>query len=222
VQRAGIFYNHLDSAAMTNTYPKPVPEPDDESAEAMTRPPDADPTLDLPVNPGAQAVPARNTRRRVRNLFWPGFVLGFILLGVASCGGIALATGLSRIGLETLQNSGPAWTPPPVTPTSVETPVAEAQAPSVGEAGGAFTQGQQLNNITASQVNIRAEPGYLSKPAGDVIGQVPPGGRVEVIGGRTLADDLTWWYVRYTTPNGTTIDGWIAEATASGVQILGQ
>jgi hypothetical protein len=206
---------------MTNTYPVPFPEPDDESADAMMRPPAADHEPDPLVGPGAEPTPKR-AKRRVRNFFWPGFVLGFLLLGIASCGGIALTTGISRIGLDTLQNDGPAWTPPPVTATPEATAVVESEAPSVGEAGGAFSAGQQLNNITASQVNIRAVPGYLSKPAGDVIGQVPPGGRVEVIGGRTFADGLTWWYVRYSTPDGATIDGWIAEATASGVQILGQ
>jgi hypothetical protein len=82
--------------------------------------------------------------------------------------------------------------------------------------------GQQVQNVTSSQVNIRAAPGYLSKPNGDVIGQVPPGGKIEIIGGHTSADGLTWWYSRYTAPDGVAIDGWIAEATASGVQILGQ
>ena len=99
---------------------------------------------------------------------------------------------------------------------------AAAEAPIVGEAGGAYTVGQQVVNITSSQVNIRATPGYLSKPNGDVIGQLPPGGRIEIIGGRTSADGLTWWYSRYTAPDGVAIDGWVAEATASGVQILGQ
>jgi hypothetical protein len=170
--------------------------------------------------PGLEPTP--KARRRLRNLFWPGFILGFLLLSVASCGGMALATGISRINLTTLQNTGPVWTPPPDLPTPAVTPAAAVEAPTIGEAGGAFSQGQQLTNITASQVNIRAEPGYLSKPAGDIIGQVPPGGRVEVIGGRTFADGLTWWFIRYSTPDGATIDGWIAEATASGVQILGQ
>lgn len=198
---------------MTNTYPTPQPEPDDEDAAAMMRPPVAE-------SPAASTSKAK-PRRRLRSLFWPGFIVGFLLLSIASCGGIVLATGMNRINLTTLQNDGPAWTPPAVTATPDATPVTD-EAPIVGEAGGAFVLGQRLTNITSSQVNIRAEPGYLSKPAGDIIGQVPPGGRVEVIGGRALADGLTWWYIRYPAPDGATIDGWIAEATASGVQILGQ
>lgn len=192
---------------MTNTYP--LPELDDETAEAMTRPPTPEPE------------PKPKPRRRLRSLFWPGFIVGFLLLSIASCGGMVLATGINRIDLTDLQGDGQVWTPPPVTATPEVTPV-NAEAPIVGEAGGAFSVGQQLANITASQVNIRAAPGYLSKPSGDIIGQVPPGGMVEIIGGRSFADGLTWWFIRYTAPDGVSIDGWIAEATASGVQILGQ
>ena len=201
---------------MTNTYPTPQPEPDDEDAAAMMRPP-----TDAPSAISGAASGAKPKRRRLRSLFWPGFVVGFLLLSIVSCGGVVLATGINRIDLTTLQNNDQAWTPPLVTATPEVTPVTD-EAPTIGEAGGVFAQGQLLANITSSQVNVRAEPGYLSKPAGDIIGQIPPGGRVEVIGGRTVADDLTWWYVRYTAPDGAVIDGWVAEATASGVQILGQ
>lgn len=192
---------------MTKSYSAPIYEYDDESAEAMTRPPAPE--------------PKPQPHRRLRNLFWPGFAVGFLLLTFASCGGVVLATGINRLDLT--NNSRQAWTPPIVTPTPVVVASpAPDNAPSVGEAGGAYSMGQQLQNITSSQVNIRAAPGYLSKRNGDVIGQVPPGGKIEIIGGHTSADGLTWWYSRYTAPDGVAIDGWIAEATASGVQILGQ
>jgi len=191
---------------MTKSY-SALPKYDDESAEAMTRPPELTPE------------PKPKPRRRLRNLFWPGFAVGFLLLTFASCGGVVLATGLDRIDLT--HNNRRAWTPPIVTATPVAT-AAPDNASTVGEAGGAFSMGQQLHNVTSSQVNIRAAPGYLSKPNGDVIGQVPSGGQIKIIGGHTSADGLTWWYSRYTAPDGVAIDGWIAEATASGVQILGQ
>jgi hypothetical protein len=158
----------------------------------------------------------------LRTLFWPGFVVGFLLLSIVSCGGIVLATGINQLDLADLQNNGQAWTPPP-TPVATAVPeAAAAEEPIVGETGGAFSLGQRLVNVTSSVVNIRAVPGYLSKPAGDVIGQVPPNATVEIIGGRAFADGLTWWLIRYSAADGAVIDGWIAEATASGVQILGQ
>lgn len=171
------------------------------------------------VSPAPTPEPRR--RRRLRTLFWPGFIVGFLLLSLASCGGIVLATGINRLNLADLQNSGQVWSPPQVTATPVATP-APAEEAIIGEPGGAFSLGQRPSNITSSVVNIRAQPGYLSKPAGDVIGQVPPGGQVEIIGGRSFADGLTWWLIRYTASDGAVIEGWMAEATASGVQILGQ
>jgi hypothetical protein len=191
---------------MTNPVHYPQPEASEEGEDNLQSLPPA---------------PEPKRRRRLRSLFWPGFVVGFLLLSFASCGGIVLATGINRIDLANLQSGEQVWTPPAVTPTPEVTPLS-AEAPVVGESGGAFSMGQQLFNITSSQVNIRALPGYLSKSPGDIIGQVPPGGAIEVIGGRSSADGLTWWYIRYTAPDGGTIDGWIAEATASGVQILGQ
>jgi hypothetical protein len=183
-------------------------------------------TNELPLTtsePLPEPTPTPKPRRRhqLRSLFWPGFVVGFLLLSIASCGGLVLATGINRLDLADLQNNEQAWSPPLVTATPVTTPAPEEET-IVGEIGGAFTLGDQLRNITSSQVNIRAAPGYLSKPAGDVIGQVPPGGMVEITGGHTVADGLTWWLIRYTASDGVVIDGWIAEATASGVQILGQ
>lgn len=199
---AGIFI-----ITMSNELSYATDEPIAESTPAPT--PEPTPT------------PEPRRRRQLRSLFWPGFAVGFLLLSLASCGGIVLATGINRLDLADLQNHEQAWSPPLVTPTPVITPAAAEEA-ITGEAGGAFTLGDQPRNITSSQVNIRAVPGYLSKPAGDVIGQVPPGGVVEITGGRAFADGLTWWLIRYTASDGAVISGWIAEATASGVQILGQ
>ena len=206
---------------MTNTYPVvPTPHTPGQDPSQKVGPglePDFDESSALPPTPSAE--PKR--RRRLRTLFWPGFAVGFLLLSIVSCGGMVLATGISRIDLADLQNDGQVWTPPEVTATPVVTPAAEEE-PVAGEPGGAFSLGQELANVTTSVVNIRAVPGYLSKPAGDVIGQVPPGARIEIIGGRAFADGLTWWLIRYTASDGATNDGWIAEATASGVQIFGQ
>jgi hypothetical protein len=137
-----------------------------------------------------------------------------------SCGGIVMATGASRIRLADFQNDQVAWTPPAVTPT----PIVEQPADQgvVETSGGLYLPGDVVRNITSSRVNIRAVPGYLGKPEGDVVAQVLPGETVEILGGRALADNLIWWRIRYTAPDGGVVEGWIAEATASGVQILGQ
>jgi hypothetical protein len=48
-----------------------------------------------------------------------------------------------------------------------------------------------------------------------------PAAAAVVLGENQLADSLTWWQVRATLDNGQEVEGWVAEATASGVQILG-
>ena len=93
---------------------------------------------------------------------------------------------------------------------------------SVNTAVGTFLIGDSVRNITSSRVNIRQEPGYLSKSADDIIGQVFPGEAVVILEGPATADNLSWWRIRYTNSGGMAIDGWMAEATASGVQILGK
>lgn len=163
-------------------------------------------------------LPDQPVRRR-RTRFLAGFAAGFVLLSALSCGGLFMATGLSRVSLRDLQAGGLAWTPPPVTPTpeAAVTPIIdEPQA----VANGIFQPGEPLRNATSSLVNVRATPGYLGKPGGDVIAQVPPGGQVEIVGDRAMADNLTWWLIRYRSTGGTVVEGWMAEATASGVQIL--
>ena len=110
---------------MTNTVP--IPEPDDESAEAMMRPPSslqaagAQDTLALET---VVPKPTTKPRRRLRSLFWPGFIVGFLLLSFASCGGMVLATGINRLDLADLQNDGQVWTPPRMTATPVLTQMA--------------------------------------------------------------------------------------------------
>ncbi|RIK40701.1 MAG: hypothetical protein DCC57_19375 [Chloroflexi bacterium] len=172
-----------------------------------------------PPPPSGRTRPAK--KRGLRSLFWPGFVAGFMLLAGMSCGGVVVATGVSRLNLSDLQDTGAAWTPPPVTAT----PVAAEQAPSTDgapDSGGLYQAGDVVRNITSSNVNIRASAGYLSKPDGDIVGQVRPGEALQILGERAVADNLTWWRIRYQPASGGVVEGWVAEATASGVQILGR
>jgi hypothetical protein len=166
---------------------------------------------------GRPPQPAR--RSRPRSLFLPGFVLGFALLALGSCGGMAVALGLNRLSLADLQNPGAAWTPPPVAPTPA---VAEVVPAAVDQVSTRFAPGQAVRNVTNSRVNVRAAPGYLSKPSGDVLGVVAPGATLEILGDSAAADNLVWWRVQVRAPDGAALEGWVAEATASGVQILGE
>lgn len=145
--------------------------------------------------------------------------MGFLLLAALSCGVLSAAFGLNRVTLADLQGNGVAWTPAPVTPVAVALPAESTAAlPGVSTR---FRAGETVRNLTNSRVNIRSTPGHLSKPATDILGQVEPGGTLEILGESALGDSLTWWRVRYTAPDGARIEGWVAEATGSGVQILG-
>lgn len=151
-----------------------------------------------------------------RNLYLPGFVIGFTLFALVSCGGAALMMGVNPVELANLGNSGPVWTPPPL-PTATSTPtVDEAASTPTPVLVSTFQVGQPVRNITNSKVNVRREPGYLGKPGDDVILQIQPGDTVTILEGPTAADGLVWWRIDV---NG--VAGWVAEATASGVQILG-
>ncbi len=154
-----------------------------------------------------------------RTNFWPGFALGFALLALTSCGGIAAALGFTRLTLADLQGGDPAWSPPPITPTAVVTPLPAAALAAVSAR---FSAGQTVRNGTNSRVNIRATPGYLGKPPTDVVGQLASGDTLVVLGESALADNLIWWRIRFVAPDGVAVEGWVAEATASGVQILSE
>lgn len=161
------------------------------------------------------------TNDSVRSLFWPGFALGFLLLATLSCGGLFAALGLDELSFSDLQVGAPAWTPPPIVPTP-ENPIASSQTdPDAALAGAAgFAIGSAVRNATNSRVNIRRAPGYLGKPADDVLAQLQPGDAMVILDGVTVVDGLNWWHVRTTGGSALPVEGWVAEATASGVKIL--
>jgi hypothetical protein len=160
----------------------------------------------------------------MRSLFWPGFALGFLLLASLSCGLSAAALGLNRLSLDDFRGgTGVSWTPSPITPTPAVAEANPDEAVGAPASGGStrFAVGQTVRNVTNSRVNIRMSPGYLGKPTSDVIGQVGPGETLQILGDPTAVDDLIWWHIQ-ATGSGQPMVGWVAEATASGVQILGE
>ena len=60
--------------------------------------------------------------------------------------------------------------------------------------------------------------GYVIIKASPVIAAFPAA--ITILEGPQAADDLRWWRIRYDNPAGSA-EGWVAESTASGVQILG-
>ena len=173
--------------------------------------------LSYDVNPSTLYSPITGAR----STFWPGFVVGFLLLSLITCGGLATLSGVGNLHITDFQQNGMAWTPPPVTPTLniSETTTTGSGDPEHADVA-SFLTGDRVRNVTSSPVNIRREPGYLGKAADDIVAQAFPGDTVDIVEGPSMADNLTWWRIRYTTAAGISIDGWIAEATASGVQIL--
>ena len=149
--------------------------------------------------------------------FWLGFAVSFLFLTAASIAILLLSTGVDNFDLATLQGGEAAWTPPEIIPTATSDPAIGAAASS---ANGSFASGSFLRNVTNTNVLIRQTPGNLSKPENDVIGRIPSGERVEIIGGPATADGLIWWQVRYSAA-GQMLEGWSAEVTASGLRILG-
>jgi hypothetical protein len=128
-----------------------------------------------------------------------------------------MATGLDRIDL---QNSGPVWAPPPDV-TLVAEAVVEASAANASATGASFQIGEVVRILTDSR--LRRTPGHQGKTnATDVVTVGRAGNSYEILDGPELVDNLNWWYVRYTSRDGQTAEGWAAETSASGLQILGK
>ncbi len=217
--------------------PAAAPHPTTETSSAASGTPAAAPSADPPGPPtsapasSTQAVPgtaavsaptgnvSRPAKRRAgRNLFWPAFVASLLLCSTVACGGLALLIGLGDVTLADIQGN-PAWTPPPLTPTSTPAPI-EAGSPDLsGSVADTFQAGDTPRNVTTGRVNVRREPGFRNQPDGDLLVQAAPDDTFVILGPSARADNLIWWLVQHPA-SGT--EGWVAEATESGVQILGE
>ncbi len=155
-----------------------------------------------------------------RTYFWLAFAISFVLLAAVSCGGAALFVGLGDITLADLQSSGPVWTPPPVpTASPIDTTAPAVSAADSAAGAGRLQPNSVARNVANSRVNIRTTPGYLGKSSEDVVALMEPGALLTILEGPQPRDQLTWWRVRFDSPTGP-VEGWVAESTASGVQIL--
>lgn len=141
-------------------------------------------------------------------------VLSAIVLGIAtavalvSLGVLVLASGLGSA------TAGPQrWQPITPTPTLAGTPTVLSEGPTPTPQG--IYVGGTARVVSNVGVRLRRSPGYQNKPASDVLTVVPPNSTVTVVGGPEEADGLRWWRVRWQG-----YEGWMTEATASGVQLL--
>lgn len=166
-----------------------------------------------------QQPPAFSEPKTPRTPFWLAFAISFVLLAGASCGGVALLAGFGDLSLADLQSNGPVWTPPPAPTPLPADMTAPAAAGDANTQSGPLQPGSQARNVATSRVNIRRAPGYLGKGDGDIVGQMEQGATVTILQWPQAVDQLTWWYIRLDTPTGS-VEGWVAESTASGVQIL--
>jgi hypothetical protein len=156
-----------------------------------------------------------------RTYFWPAFVIAFLLWTLASCGGVAALVGLDEFRLTDFQPSAAVWTPPPLSTAAVAADAPPAAVDETPAEPTRFQPGGRAQNATSSRVNIRRNPGYLGQDAaGDILAQMDPGESVEILGWPRNADNLIWWPIRYQSADGAAIEGWVAESTAAGVQIL--
>ena len=94
-------------------------------------------------------------------------------------------------------------------------PVVQPEAPA-----GTFAPGDVTTTLTV--VRLRKSPGYLGKPANDVVADIPAGAPVTILAGPQAADGLTWWTVETRTATGQTVAGWMAESDPNGQPLLAE
>jgi hypothetical protein len=85
-----------------------------------------------------------------------------------------------------------------------------------GGGSGDFKAGDIVQTTTV--VRMRRTPGYLNKPATDVVADVANGSRLTVLGGPRTVDGLTWWQLRSVTVPAQ--EGWMAQNGTNGDPLL--
>lgn len=73
---------------------------------------------------------------------------------------------------------------------------------------------------TLDWVRMRLTPGYVGKPAEDVVTDIAPGVLLAVTGGPQAADGLTWWLLRPQSGPEAAYAGWMAEYAPDGLRLL--
>jgi hypothetical protein len=83
-----------------------------------------------------------------------------------------------------------------------------------------FPQGAVVE--TQDVVNLRRTPGYVGKPASDILFAAPAKTQLVVLSGvANAADGLTWWNVQTQNVN-PAVSGWVAQSSPAGATLLVQ
>lgn len=85
--------------------------------------------------------------------------------------------------------------------------------------GGRFKPGDRV--MTLAYVRLRRSPGYVNKPAEDILTDVWLGTEVVILNGPRALDDLIWYEVEARVADGPILRGWMAEESPDGVILLG-
>lgn len=88
---------------------------------------------------------------------------------------------------------------------------------------GSFVPGQTVRNsydADKNLINLRRTPGYVGKPASDILANLPRAATLTILGAATTVDKLNWWPVRYTDKANRVYTGWVAQTTRTGYAIL--
>lgn len=140
--------------------------------------------------------------------------LSGLLLGLATAVAVVIGGFFLLAGGLAGSTAGPQrWYPITPTPTIAASPTVAPLTPTPTPEG--LYVGGQARVVSNVGVRLRRTPGYRNKPAADILTVVPPESVVTLVGGPEEADGLRWWEVQWRAYR-----GWMAEATAGGVQLL--
>ena len=83
-----------------------------------------------------------------------------------------------------------------------------------------FAVGDRVMNVSPHSVRVRAAPGYVGKPAEDILMRIPRRTVMTIQDGPREADGLRWWLVRLEHPESADPPGWVTEGSQGGIRIL--
>jgi len=76
--------------------------------------------------------------------------------------------------------------------------------------------------MTVAFVRLRRTPGYMNKPADDVVADIWQGTVAVIVSGPKSLDELSWWEVETQDVTGNNVRGWMAESAPGGVPLLSE